>query len=570
MATGITDNSKRWLILILAVTVILGFYGLSRGDTVNDEVFMSFRGIGLMDFNEAAEQTTPWEWFDPSASSGQVRGIPWWAKISMHDHPLLVPLVQNLFMKVFGESNFGFRLPSALLGIGAVYLVYLIGARLFSNNAGLISSALFGVTLNHIYISRTGMQEAYVIFFLLLGSYLFLKSLKEEKYLIWTGAVIGLGALAKYNTLILVPIFLTYLLIFRRDYFKNKKFWLGAGLAVLIFSPVIIYNTMLYRAVGHFDFQFSFILGQQPKEWPVAPGKDIGTLAGRISDFIPKLIATNSWLFLALAGISVLGFIGSLFRRPKEIFNQYALLLIIIFWLLALLMLIGPSYRFLTMLTPFLALGIGAQLGALSRQSYSNVLKNIRIGKIFYILLSMLLIWEIFYSINNQIAYYPIGSTPWLASKVRFENYNWGYNELGRWLEKELKGKMPGLTFDPRYKFLDDLRERALDRGLAEGLQPYPALIIYHGNFDLAAKLWVLDRLHIYHAWPVISLEAYYDYLQQNGFDYYERAGFKNVYFILQNNIVPAPESGALMRGEVTGIKNPRGEEVFKIYQFNL
>src|SRR3989344_4262944 len=34
---------KHWLILILALAAVLRLYGLSRGDTVNDEVFYGFR-----------------------------------------------------------------------------------------------------------------------------------------------------------------------------------------------------------------------------------------------------------------------------------------------------------------------------------------------------------------------------------------------------------------------------------------------------------------------------------------------------------------------------------------------
>lgn len=550
-------DKKQVLILVLIISAALSLYGLSRGDTVNDEIFMSFRGIGMMDFDEAAAQTTPLEWFDPN--------IPWWTNLSFHDHPALVPLTQNFFMKIFGENNFAFRLPSALLGIASVYLIYLIGIYLYSENIGLLAAALFGTTLNHIYISRTGMQEAYVIFFLLLGSHFFLKSLKNPKYLLWTALAIGLGAEAKYNTLILVPIFLTYLLIFRREYFKNKYFWLGIAIFAAIFSPTIIYNLKLYQATGHFDFQFSYIFGQLPEVWKIAPGKEIGGLSNRIKNFIPRMIATNSWLFLSLLTISILEFLISLIKRPKEIIKQNSYLLIAIFYLLILILLIGPSYRFLTMLTPFLSLGIGVFL----ELSHSYILKNVRIKNwVFWLPLAIILTFEVLYSWNNQIAYYPIGPTPWLSSKVRYENYNWGYNELGQWLEQELKGKMPGLTFDLQYKFLEKLRDQAIEKGLAKNLIPYPALFIYDGNFDQGAKLWVLERLHIYHGWPIINLKTYFDYLQQNGFDYYDRIGFKNHYFILQNNIIPSQASQTLMRGEPVKILNKRGDEVFKIYKF--
>ncbi|MBI3045946.1 MAG: glycosyltransferase family 39 protein [Candidatus Harrisonbacteria bacterium] len=540
---------KNILILILVISAILRLYGLSRGDTVNDEVFMAFRGIGMLDFDEAAAQTTPLEWWDPN--------IPWWTNLSFHDHPLLVPAAQNLFMKVFGENNFAFRLPSAILGVVSVYLIYLIGAALYSEKVGLISAGLLGVTLNNVYISRTGLQEPYVIFFLLLASYLFIKSLKEPRYLFWVGAAIGLGAEAKYNVLILAPIFLTYLAVWQRDYFKNKYFWQGATIFLLLVSPTIIYNLMLYRTVGHLDFQFSNIFGERPEVWKIQPGKEIGSFTARIQNFVPRLIASHSWIFLSLTVLSFIAFLVSLFKNFKNTLENNKFLLLVISYLLLLLLLIGPSYRFLTMLTPFLALA--AAIFIINRLNHSKL----AIGALI-----LIFGFEIFYSWNNQIAYYPVGPTPWLSSKVRFENYNWGYNELNDWLENKLNGKMPAITFDLKYQFLERLRERALAEGNRQGLELYPALFVYAGNFDGGAKLWILDRFHIYHAWPIISLETYYQTLREKEFDYYDRVGFKEKYFILQTNMALSPEIQVLSRGLPTIIKNKRGDEVFGIYKF--
>ena len=82
---------------------------------------------------------------------------------------------------------------------------------------------------------------------------------------------VGLGGLTKYTTFIVVPIIFTYLLIYKRSYFKDINLWLGVLVGLIIFSPVIIYNIGLYKNVGHFDFQLSYILNQHPKEWLEAP-----------------------------------------------------------------------------------------------------------------------------------------------------------------------------------------------------------------------------------------------------------------------------------------------------------
>lgn len=582
---------KYWIVAILILAATLRIYGLERGDTVNDEIFYAFRAIGPLDFDKAETQKTPLEWWDSRQQAadgrldGQVR-IPWWTSLSFHDHPPLVFWVQHVFIKIFGENNFAFRFPSALLGVASVYLVYLIGCQLFFPRAGLMAAALIAVTLNNVYIARTGMQEPYIIFFMLLASYLFLKAMKNDTYLIWTGIALGLGFLAKYNAFILVPILFTHLLFYKREYFKNKKFWLGVLLTILIFSPVIFYNVMLYRAVGHFDFQISHIIGQVPEGWREAPGKEIGTLGDRIKNFIPRLIASHSWLFLILFGTSLL-------------FLRNAFLFLVLGFLFLLLLLVSPSYRFLTMLTPWMALGVGAFLQAgghylragLMRKAGKVLAKGERAlphhperarwaseesdrimpNGLFVAIIAITTVFEIFYSYNNQIAYYPKGPEPWMASKIRYENYNWGYNELGKFLEEELKNKMPAFTFRARYQFIEELQDKSLQNAEEDGFEPYPALFVYYGNFDEGGRLWNLDRLNIYRGWPIISLETYFQYLQENGFDYYDRVGFQYHYFIVASNIVEPPELRQLIGSfNPILIKNPRGDTVFKIYKIEM
>ncbi len=560
-----------FLISILVISAILRIGWLSRGDTVTDEVLYAFRAVGPMDFDEGEDQTTPLEWFD-ERGVGDRAGIPWWTSLSFHDHPPLVFWIQHLSMRVFGETNFGFRFPSALLGIGSVYLLYLIGYALYSKTVGLAASALLAVTVNHVYISRIGLQEAYVIFFLLLMSYSFLRSLEKDTYLLLAGIVLGLALLTKYTALVLAPIFLVYLLLFKRGYFLNKKLWIGMILAVAIFSPVIIYNYKLYRRVGHFDFQFSYIFGQNPDIWKVAPGKEIGTLGERVQRFLPTLIETNSWLFLALFGSAVLAFFISFFKNPLKTFREHALLIILFMFLILLLLRIGPSYRFLSMLTPFVALSIGVFWQAFTVWHRKTAVT----------LVALVLAFELLYSVNSQILYFPKGPKIFAySSAVRSENYNFGYNELQKYLYNELRGKMPTAAFNVKYKFLEDLQQTAVDSALAKKYIPYHTIIIYDGNVQSMAQLWVLDRLNMYHAWPVIKTEQYLQYMSANQYSDITKAGFGSYYFIIPAENMPQKKSNHLTlvgkefenqlvaRGlKPVSIKNKRNEEAFRVYKF--
>ncbi|MBU6141610.1 glycosyltransferase family 39 protein [Patescibacteria group bacterium] len=554
---------KKYLYTLTAILVcasVLRIYGLSRGDTVSDEVFMAFRGLGMIDFAAAPTQTTPWEWWDPVTNPGQASAVPWWAKLSMHDHPWGVPFIQHVSMSLFGESRFGFRLPSALLGIASVWLLYAIGSALYSEGVGLIAAGILAITVNSVYISRIGLQEAYVIFFMLLATLVFLKSLRDPRFLFWTSVVIGIGAEMKYTTLIVVPIFLTYLALTKRSSFKQKYLWYGIGVFLVLISPSVIYNIGLYHAVGHFDLQFSYALHQNPTQWVSAPGKDIGSLGDRIKEFVPNLIKTNSWMLLLAYAASLLSFVWILFKKPLDTLQRHGFLITATVFLAILMLLVGPSYRFLTMLTPFIAITVALFIA----RTYA-VFPNARI--LLWTVGAALIAFEMFYSFNSQIAYYPVGQFPWAWSAVRYENYNWGYNALDSYLQSELGDKMPGVTFNVKYQFLELMREQAIAQDQAQGLPAYPALIVYNGNFDGGAKLWVLDRYSFYDAWPIIDLATYQQYLRENGDTYVEQSGFKVLYFIQETNEVPEGDLSALTGGSLTQITDPRGDVVFNVYK---
>lgn len=582
----------RWiLIVVLFAAAFMRLWALGEGDPTGDEVLYAFRAIGMLDFDEANEQTTPLEWYDPLVKTGSRvpeayaigDGIPRWTKLSFHDHPPLVFFIQHIFMRFFGESTFVFRLPSALFGVASVFLLFLIGRQLFSQEVGLFAAAILAVNVHHLFIARLGLQEAYVVFFLFLASYLFLRSLDNDTFFIWTGAALGFGFLAKYTAFILIPIFFTHFFLFKRDAFSNKKFWLGALLVLLLFSPVIVYNIKLYQAVGHFDFQFSHVFGQNPDVWQIAPGKEIGTLTDRAKGFIPALFDANSLLFLiaVVMGMIILIFELWKWRRANRTTNfamakfmsHFFLLIALLFLIIFIIVFIGPSSRFLAMLTPFLAL-----IAAYGFDWFGK-----RRWQLGIILLNFFLIFEIAYATNSFLFPYPKGPERWAFSPLRYENFRWGYNELDTYLYKELEGKMPALYFDMQYQFLNDLHEQAIKKAKQRKLQPYSALILYDGNVDSIPQLWALDRLNLYHAWPVIKIETFENIVRGKGEDYFQRIGFEHYYVIIPTENVPWKydeyltqfgnelEKQLMARGiEPLIIANQRGEPAFRIYKFGV
>lgn len=228
---------KHWLLtLIVLLAAALRLYAIDRGDPISDEVLYGFRAIGMLDFDFAVAQPTPYQLFHTT--------IPWWVHLSFHDHPILVFLVQHWFMGIFGVNLWGLRLSSTLFGIVTVLLVALIGEKLFSRRVGIIAAALFAANVLMVYVSRTGVQESQVIFFMLLTVYCFLRAEKSPRWYLATGAALGLGLLSKYTVGFLVLPLWIAMLAWRRSDLKKWHVYIGMAIILVLCSPFIVYNRL--------------------------------------------------------------------------------------------------------------------------------------------------------------------------------------------------------------------------------------------------------------------------------------------------------------------------------------
>ena len=96
---------------------------------------------------------------------------------------------------------------------------------------------------------------------------------------------------------------------------------------------------------------------------------------------------------------------------------------------------------------------------------------------------------------------------------------------------------------------------------------------------NIFAQIWVLQRLGIYHAWTVLTMEHYAQYMRMLKTEDPTRAGFEHYYFIFPTPLVPLKqvgwsEEGKLIDAELArravrprSLRNRRGDEVFRIYK---
>lgn len=152
------------------------------------------------------------------------------------------------FVGIFGLTEFATRFASSLSGIISVYLIFLIVKKMFIKNELLAYIAAFVASTNPwlIFFSRGAWEVNLALSLTLCGIYLFLKSLDDSKYLIYSAIPFALTLLTYQGAKISTTIVLLVLTII---YWKNivgydrsnliKAFLVGFVISIPIFLSFV-------------------------------------------------------------------------------------------------------------------------------------------------------------------------------------------------------------------------------------------------------------------------------------------------------------------------------------------
>ncbi len=126
----------------------------------------------------------------------------------------LFTILAHASLEVFGESAWAFRLPSALLGVGAIWALYSLAIQVVERREALLCCALLTFSYHHLWFSQNARGYSAVLFFALLSSSFLLRGLRSGNPRIWLayGATMAMGGYT-HLTMIFVAVaqFLVYL-----------------------------------------------------------------------------------------------------------------------------------------------------------------------------------------------------------------------------------------------------------------------------------------------------------------------------------------------------------------------
>jgi uncharacterized membrane protein len=105
----------------------------------------------------------------------------WSATLEHENTPPLYFLLMNLWVRVFGMSDVSLRIPSAILGVGAVAAMYHLGKATLARPVGLVAATLLTFSRYHIGYSQEARTYSLMFLLMLLSCLCFVRLLRGER-----------------------------------------------------------------------------------------------------------------------------------------------------------------------------------------------------------------------------------------------------------------------------------------------------------------------------------------------------------------------------------------------------
>ncbi|MBI4058744.1 glycosyltransferase family 39 protein [Candidatus Microgenomates bacterium] len=222
-------------------------------------------------------------WLDEATSILTARDLTFsdiLTKFSPGDfHPPLYYLMLKVWMMMLGSSEVAARSLSVVLGISTIYIVFLIGKKLFNKNIGLVSALFLATAPLHLYYSQEArmysmetLLATIVVYFVITKKFLWLT--------IFSAALLY----TDYLPVFLLASLVVYLIIYEKKYIVYVFGWIIAtGVIFLPWIPTLL--TQIQSGVG--------VRQNAPLWWQTLGRTDLKELAlvpvkfiiGRISSY---------------------------------------------------------------------------------------------------------------------------------------------------------------------------------------------------------------------------------------------------------------------------------------------
>lgn len=162
----------------------------------------------------------------------------------------LYPFIDTIPILIFGLTEFAVRLPSAIFGVLAIPLIYILSSMLFKNRKiALICAFFLAVSPWGVFFSRIAYEANVATTLLIAGVICFLRYYYEEKNARWMvsfSLLLGVTIFTYHAFVVFTPLFYFSLLalLFIKKRFTHKKTFLISILIFVLFVGLSSYSTL--------------------------------------------------------------------------------------------------------------------------------------------------------------------------------------------------------------------------------------------------------------------------------------------------------------------------------------
>jgi uncharacterized membrane protein len=170
-------------------------------------------------------------------------------------HPPFYYFLLHYWIIVFGTSESAVRLLSALFGILAIPMIYVVGRRLFNKEVGLVGALILALSSFNVYYSQETRMYSLMALLALLSMYFFLRFLQRSTLAVSAGYVLSTTLLVythNYGWFVVIAqnVYVVTLLFLSRNRTYSLKRWAELqAIVVVLFVPwmVVLVNQILRR-----------------------------------------------------------------------------------------------------------------------------------------------------------------------------------------------------------------------------------------------------------------------------------------------------------------------------------
>lgn len=242
---------RAFLFIVLATALVLRVVGL---DKVPPELFGDEVDVGYHSYSLLKTGRDYYGQFLPT----YIHSLSEWRT------PLLM-YVSAPFVGIFGLNEWGVRLPSAVFGVVAIFLLYALVKLLAGDRkVAILAGLMLAISPWHLQYSRAAFEVSLLLVLLLGGALAFLKGLKKTSWLFASGALFAL-TLYTYSTAVLfTPLLIALLILINKRELVTlpRKRTLGAALLFALMFLPIAYNVLFGFAAERYG-RFSVFTDEQ-------------------------------------------------------------------------------------------------------------------------------------------------------------------------------------------------------------------------------------------------------------------------------------------------------------------